>query len=79
MIHVKVTMLPTEFSVDQDSLDPILIDNGSVQCVIQVSRGFYIFCFVFCIYLVNDSVQCAVFQEAIFCILFVKPFPFILS
>ena len=58
MIHVKVTMLPTEFSVDQDSLDPILIDNGSVQCVIQV-KGF-VFCvlyLVFCILMVN-SVQC---------------------
>ena len=48
MINIKVTMLPTEFSVDQDALDPILIDNGSVQCVIQV-KGFvfYILYLVF--------------------------------
>ena len=58
MIHVKVTMLPTEFSVDQDALDPILIDNDSVQCVIQV-KGF-VFCVLYlvsCILMVN-SVQC---------------------
>ena len=48
MIHVKVTMLPTEFSVDQESLEPILIDNGSVQCVIQV-KGF-VFCILYLVF-----------------------------
>ena len=32
----KVTMLPTEFSVDEESLEPILMENRIVQCVVQV-------------------------------------------
>ena len=35
-IILKVTMLPTEFSVDEEALEPILMENRLVQCVVQV-------------------------------------------
>merc|ERR1719397_190296 len=33
----KVTMLPTEFSVDEETLEPILMERRIVQCVVQVA------------------------------------------